>query len=154
MKTRIYSVALTALLATGLAFAAPQDGGQGPTPSPDAGQGSQGPRRPPDPSRQVKMLAKRLNLTSDQQKQILPILTDRQQQFASIRNDSSLSPNDRREKMRTLREDSETKIKAVLTDSQKATYEQMQQQMRERMQQRRGEQNSESGQSPNGPAAN
>jgi protein CpxP len=135
MRANFYSLTLATLLATGLAVAAPQD--QDHAAAPEAGQAA---HRQPDPERQIKMLSKRLNLTTDQQQQIRPILTDRQQQFENIRNDNSLSPSDRRAKMKTVRDDSDAKIKAVLTDSQKQTYEQMQQQMRERMQQHRGEQ--------------
>jgi hypothetical protein len=39
--------------------------------------------------------------------------------------------------MQTIREDSKTKIEALLTDSQKQQYQQMEQQMHDRMQQRR-----------------
>lgn len=136
MKKQLCLLTVSALVAIGAAIGAPQD--QPATPQ-AAGNG-QGPHHQMDPERQVKMLTKKLNLTADQQTQIRSILTERQQQFESIRNDSSLAPKDRREKMRSLREDSETKIKGVLTDSQKQTYDQMQQQMRERMQQHRHDQ--------------
>ncbi len=134
MRKQLSFMTISALIGTGLAMAAPQE--QAPAPPP-AGQAH---HRQMDPNREVKMLTKKLNLSSDQQKQLLPILTDRQQQFESIRNDSSLSPKDQHEKMRSVREDSETKIKAVLNDNQKQTYDQMQQQMRERMQQRHEQQ--------------
>ncbi len=139
MKRQFFVLTLSALMGLGTGMAAlAQD--QNSTPP---AEGRQGQHRQMDPNQQLKMLTKRLNLTEDQQKQILPILTDRQQQSENIRNDSSLAPKDRREKMRAVREDSEGKIKGVLTDSQKQTYEQMQQQMRERMQQHRDqEQNS------------
>ncbi len=107
-------------------------------------QGSDQARRPRmDPNRQLKMMTKQLKLTSDQQNQILPILTARQTEMQKLRDDSSVAPEDRRAKMMAIREDGETKIKALLNDDQKKTYEQMQQQMRERMQQRReqGQQN-------------
>ena len=136
MNRQLCSLAFSALLGMGVAMAAPQE--QNPAPAPNA---APAPHRQMDPDHQLKMLTKHLNLTDDQQKQILPILTDRQQQFESIRNDSSLAPKDRREKMRTLREDSETKIKAVLNDDQKQKYDEMQKQMRERMQQHRQEAN-------------
>lgn len=128
MKRTICLLSASAILAVGSAFAAPQDQAQ----APEAGQQA---HRQMDPNRQIKMLTKRLNLTEQQQGQILPILTDRQQQAENIRNDSSLSPKDRHEKMKSVREESETKLKAVLTDSQKQTYDQMQQQMRARMRQ-------------------
>jgi periplasmic protein CpxP/Spy len=131
MRREWLTLCIAAALGVGAAVAAPQD--QSPAPEPPANQG----QRHMDPARQLKMLTKRLNLTDDQQKQLLPILTDRQQQFDSIRNDSSLAPKDRGEKMRSVREDTDGKIKAILNDSQKQTYEQMQQQMRERRQQHR-----------------
>jgi hypothetical protein len=124
MKKQICSLALSTLFGLGVAIAAPQQQDQS-APAPQSREHHQA-----DPNRQVRMLTKRLNLTADQQKQILAALTDRNQQFESIRSDSSLSPQDRRAKMRTVREDSDAKIKALLNDNQKQTYDQMQQQMR------------------------
>jgi|SRR5581483_8575749 periplasmic protein CpxP/Spy len=141
MKKQLCLLTVSALVAIGAAIGAPQDQPAAPA----APANGQAPHRRMDPDRQVKMLTKKLNLTADQQTQIRSILTDRQQQFENIRNDSSLAPQDRREKMRSLREDSEGKIKAVLTDSQKQTYDQMREQMHQRMQQHRQDQE----QSPN-----
>ena len=90
MKKHFSLFAISGLMTAGLVFAIPQD--QAPTPAPEAGQAS---HHQADPSRQLKMMTKRLNLTGDQQNQILPILTERQQQFESIRNDNSLAPKDR-----------------------------------------------------------
>jgi len=132
MKRQIVSLALSTIFGMGVALAAPQTQDQ-----PAEPQSSQAvpEHHRMDPDRQIQMLTKRLNLTDDQQKQILPILTDQQQQMRSILNDKSLSATDRRAKAQTVREDSEAKIKAVLNDSQKQTWDQMQQQRRERMQQ-------------------
>ncbi len=135
MKKQIFSITLSTLFGLGAAMAAPQTQEQAPPPP---NTQSAGPHKP-DPSRQVQMLAKRLNLSEDQQNQILPILTDRQQQIENIRSDSSLSPKDRHAKMRAVREDSEAKIKSVLTDTQKQTYDAMLQHMRDRAQQHRQE---------------
>ncbi len=131
MTKQIYSLALSTLFGLGVALAAPiaQD---------QPAQGSQyAGRHEADPNTQVQKLSKRLNLTGDQQNQLLPILTARQQQMQSIRSDSSLSPQDRHAKMRTVREDSESRIRALLTDSQRQTYDQMQQHMRERAKEHR-----------------
>jgi Spy/CpxP family protein refolding chaperone len=133
MKTQFVTIALTTFLGlgtVGAVLAAPQQDQQAPAPVQGRGH------RPVDPNRQVKMLSKRLNLTADQQNQILPILSDRQQQIAGIQADNSLSPQDRHAKMRAIREDSDAKIRALLNDNQKQTYDQMLQQQRERMQQR------------------
>jgi Spy/CpxP family protein refolding chaperone len=121
-------------LASGLPLAAQTPDQQSNTP-----QAAQSAPRTPDPVRQSKHLAKRLNLTPDQENQIEPILADRIQQSQAIRSDATLSPKDRAAKMRTLRQDSEAKIKSVLTSDQQQKYDQMRQQEHDRMMQHRQE---------------
>jgi Spy/CpxP family protein refolding chaperone len=133
MRKQIVSLTLSTLFGLGVAMAAPQ----APDQAAPAQNGQYAGRQMPDPNRQLQRLTKRLNLTADQQNQILPILTDRQQQMQSILADNSLAPKDRHAKMRAVREDSDAKVRAILTDSQKQTYDQMQQQMRERARQHR-----------------
>lgn len=136
----IYSLALSTLFGLGVALAAPMAQDQPAQGSQHAG------RHEADPNTQVQRLNKRLNLTADQQNQILPILTARSDQMQSIRADSSLSPQDRYAKMRAVREEGDSKIRALLTDSQKQTYDQRQQHMRERAKDHREQkQNSTSG---------
>jgi hypothetical protein len=89
-----------------------------------------------DPQQMVNRLSKRLNLSSDQQQKLLPIFTDEQQQMQSLRQDTSLSREDRMTKMKSIREDTNNKVNAILTDEQKQKYADMQQKMRERMQNR------------------
>ena len=81
----------------------------------------------PNPQRQAKKMAKKLGLSSDQVAKIEPILADRAQQVQSVRSDTTLASNDRTAKLRDIRKDSDGKIEAVLTDSQKQAYEQMKQ---------------------------
>jgi Spy/CpxP family protein refolding chaperone len=143
MKKQIFSAALSTFFGLGILAAAPQAQDQS-----NAEQHKESAhRREADPQRQVNMLGKRLNLTGDQKNQILPILTDRQQQMKGIHEDTSLSQQDRRAKMQTVREDSDAKVKAVLNDDQKQKYAQMQQQRRDRMQQHRQDQNENNSQS-------
>lgn len=140
MRKQISSLAVCAMFGLGVAMAAPQAQDQSTAPQSNQAQNSQmHERHRPDPQRELQRLSKRLNLTDEQKNQILPILTDRQQQMESIHNDSSLSQADRRAKMRSVREDSDSKIRAVLNDDQKQKYDQMQQQMRERMEQHKQE---------------
>ncbi|MFL6465362.1 MAG: hypothetical protein ACJ73N_13245 [Bryobacteraceae bacterium] len=115
------------------AFAAPQEQ----TPAAPAPQAQAAPAqakhaRQFDPNYQAQKLAKKLNLTADQQQQLLPILTERNQQAQTVWNDSSLSRKDRHEKMLAIREESQTKIRAVLTPEQQQAYDQMLQAARER----------------------
>lgn len=90
-----------------------------------------------DPERTVQMLGKRLNLTGDQKAKLLPILTDQQQQMRGVFSDSSLSNSERRDKMKALRQDTESKIDGILTDEQKQKYAQLKQERMQRMKDRR-----------------
>jgi hypothetical protein len=127
MKLRLASLTLSAVLAAGSLVALPvQD------------QPAQAPaHHPVDPNKQLKTLTNKLALTADQQSKILPILTDRQQQIASIQSDSTLSKKVAHAKMKAVRSDSEAKLRAVLTDTQRAAYDQMQADNRERERNRR-----------------
>jgi len=116
MKKQFGLFALCVIFGAGLALAAP-------LPQETPAVAPAGHRA--DPSQQLRRLAKKLNLTSEQQDQVLPILTDRQQQMTALLNDGSLSAQDRHAKARTLRDDSDSKIKAVLNDQQKQEYQQM-----------------------------
>jgi periplasmic protein CpxP/Spy len=85
---------------------------------------------------QVEMLTKRLNLTTDQQAQVRTIDEDTGKQMMALRNDTSLSQDDRRSKMMEIRKGSQDKIRAILSDEQKTKYDAMQAEMRERMKER------------------
>jgi len=108
----------------------PAQGGGGNQP-----QGQRGPMSVDD---QLKNLTDRLSLTADQQGKIKPILEDRNQQMQALRNDQSLTQDDRRTKGRAIQEASTQKIRDVLTDDQKKKYDDMQQEMRDRQRQRQG----------------
>jgi protein CpxP len=86
--------------------------------------------QPPSPEHQLKRLTRTLNLTSDQQQKMLPILQDQQKQRDAIQNNSALSPDQRREQMRAAMMDSHQKLEAIMTDSQKQQFEQNMQQRR------------------------
>jgi len=133
MQHRFLSLALGSMLAlgiTGAAFA--QDAP--PPPPPDQNQpgpppgGGRGMRM--DPNRQLERLTQELNLTSDQQEKIKPLLVERQQKMQALMQDQSLSQDDRRAQMRTIMEGSNNSIKALLTDDQKPKFDALQQRMR------------------------
>lgn len=120
------SLAGSAVLAQDNQAPQQQDGGRG--------------RRGMDPEEQLKRLTKALDLTSDQQAQIKPVLESQQQQMQALRGDQSMSRDDRMAKMKTIHDDSKTKIEAALNDTQKQKYEALQAQMQERRQQGGGAQ--------------
>ena len=101
----------------------PQDGGGRP-------MGRGGPRQTQE--RQLEMMTKQLDLTRDQVAQIKAIHADTDKQMMALRDDTSTPQAERREKMMAIRKDSQTKVRALLTDEQKTKYDAMLAKMRER----------------------
>ena len=127
MRNTLFTLALSSALALGATSVLyAQDTG---APAPQEQQ--QGPmahgRHRMDPDRQLQHMTKTLNLTSDQQTQIRPILVDRQQKMEALFQDQSLSREDRHSKMQAIQQDSKNRIEAVLNDQQKQTFESMHQ---------------------------
>jgi periplasmic protein CpxP/Spy len=140
MKNQLGRIALSGILATGLTLGSAAAFAQQDSPAPPdaAAQQGGGHRQPPTPDEQVARMTKRYNLSADQQAQIKPIIADQQQKMMALRGDSSMSRDDKMAKMKSIHEDSSTKIQAVLNDTQKAQFAQDQQKMQERMMQRGG----------------
>jgi Spy/CpxP family protein refolding chaperone len=145
MKNQLCRLALSGLLATGLTLGtaaafAQQDSPAAPDASaqqPGNGGGRMG-RMQMSPDERLAQMTKRYDLSADQQTQIKPILADTQQQMTALRSDSSMSREDKMSKMMSIREAANTKISAVLNDSQKQKFTEDQQKMQQRMQQRGG----------------
>jgi protein CpxP len=129
MRMKIYTLALSGLLTLGMAGGAAM--AQDMSAPPQQGSGPGG-RHGMDPEGQLKHLTKALDLTPDQQTQLKPILDAQHQQMEALHQDQALSREDRFAKMKALREDSKTKIEAVLNDAQKQKYEAMQERMHDR----------------------
>ena len=100
---------------------------------PNPGAQSMRHRRPPTPEHQLRHLTKMLNLTSDQQQQMLPIMQDQHKRMDTIRNNTALSPQQRRQQMRTAMMETHQKLEALMTDTQKQQFEQAMQQRRDHM---------------------
>lgn len=89
-------------------------------------------------ARRLERMTKDLNLTPDQVMQVKAINDAGQADMMALRNDSTMSREDKRGKMMTMRQDTEAKIRAVLTEEQKPKYEAMLAEQRQRMGGRRG----------------
>jgi Spy/CpxP family protein refolding chaperone len=107
-------------------------------PPPPPGTAMQGP--PPgggrgmrDPSERASMLKQNLNLTDDQTSQVKAIFEDSRTKMESVRSNSSLSQDDRRLQIMSIRKSENDKVEALLTPDQKTKYEALQEQMRGRM---------------------
>ncbi|MGH9569365.1 MAG: Spy/CpxP family protein refolding chaperone, partial [Candidatus Angelobacter sp.] len=87
-------------------------------------------------SRGMKMLAKKLNLTGDQKQQFQKIRQQTSAQAKTIRGDSSLSDQQKREKIQQLHKQAHHNMFAVLTPEQKEQLKQMREQHKKTMQQK------------------
>lgn len=80
-------------------------------------------------------LSKALNLTNQQKAQIKPILQDQRKAMMSLRQDTSLSRQERMSKFMAIRKQTMDKIRPILTSEQQTKLQQMEQQREERMKQ-------------------
>jgi periplasmic protein CpxP/Spy len=81
-----------------------------------------------DPQAHLDHMSRMLNLTDDQKAKIKPILEDSTKQMQQLRQDTSLSEQDRHAKMRSIKENTHTQIRQVLTPEQQAKMDEMQKQ--------------------------
>jgi protein CpxP len=120
------TIVLGALLSASLMFAQAPDSNQAPAANaPQAAPAQPGNFHHMDPSQFAAHLGQQLGLSSDQVAQITPLLAARQQQMQALRADASLSEQDRHAKAHAIRQDTNSKIESVLTDTQKQQFEQM-----------------------------
>ncbi|MGC2636063.1 MAG: hypothetical protein WA294_02720 [Acidobacteriaceae bacterium] len=134
MRNQLFTIALSGLLVLGAGSALyAQDNSAAPAQEQQQGQWNGGhDRHMQDPDHQLQHMTKQLDLSADQQTQIRPILVDRQQKMQALWQNQSLSREDRHTQMESIREDSKSKIEAVLNDQQKQKFEAMQDRMRGR----------------------
>jgi len=88
-------------------------------------EGEGGPRKRQPMSRveeRLKRMTERLNLTDEQREKIRPILQGEADQFKALHEDKSLSPEQRREKGREIRQATNKQIGEFLTPEQKAKW--------------------------------
>src|SRR5580704_15014224 len=82
-------------------------------------QGPPGPQAmPPSPEQRLQRMTQQLSLTEAQQQQIKPLLESETQRMQALRQDSSLSPQNRGVKAQQIRQDTMSQIKPILTADQ------------------------------------
>lgn len=94
------------------------------------GQGGMHRMGPMSTDERLQHLTQMLNLTSDQQQKIRPILDNESQQMQTLRSDTSMSREDKMTKMRSIRETTMSQITPILTTEQQQKWQQMQAQHR------------------------
>lgn len=70
-------------------------------------------------------MTRTLQLTSDQQSRLRPVLVSRREQLDHIRSDRSLSREGKSTKMRALDDDGNRKVLEILDGTQKTKYQAM-----------------------------
>lgn len=84
------------------------------------------------PEAHLQMLSQKLNLTDDQKAKVKPILEDQAQQMKAVRDDTSLSPEQKKAKKKVIHESVDDQIESVLTPEQQTKWTQMKQEHMEK----------------------
>lgn len=103
---------------------------------PPADKGPRGPR-PPRMEMMGERMAKQLGLSEDQKTQIKAINESYRPQFDALRDDASLTKEQRREKLQALQKERVGKVDAVLTPEQRTKAQEMRAKHQERMKHQR-----------------
>jgi len=78
--------------------------------------------------RRMAMMAKKLNLTQDQQDKLKPVFEKQREQAKAIKSDASLNEDQKKEKFQALRQDTMTQVNSILTPQQQQQWQQLRQQ--------------------------
>jgi protein CpxP len=127
-KSRWSILTILVLLAAGLTFAQTSQESQAPTADKHAGMHHNG----DGADQHLQMLSDKLNLTDDQKAKLKPVFQGQMQQMNAVREDSSLSQEQMRAKMKSIHESLHDQINAVLTPEQQAKFAQMRQEQMEK----------------------
>ena len=125
MNRLIVTSSLAFALSCGAAFAQTADPQQAPAAqAPDVAPMQHGHHRP-NPHKQAEMLSRKLNLTPDQTSKIEPILASRDQQMEALHGNTQLAPEDRHTQMKTINQQTEQGMAAILSPDQMAQLKEM-----------------------------
>ncbi len=123
LKKYLLVILAASLIASGATLALAQDSSSNSQPAQANGGWHHG---PPDPAQRTQELTKKLNLTADQQTKVQSIFESEHSQMETLRQDSSLSQQDRRSKMMDIHKTTDTQIRALLDPDQQKTWDKMQ----------------------------
>ena len=93
----------------------------------------------PSVDERVQHMTKALNLSADQQTKVKSILESQRDQMMSLKQNTSMSQDDRRAKFQQIHQDTQQKIRDVLNDNQKAKFDQMAERRQEHMGKQHGQ---------------
>ena len=119
MRKLLCGIALGSILALTANLASAQTSDT--APPPPRGYWGHGPM---DPAAQAAHMAKRLNLTTEQQTQVQTILTNQQAAFKALNENQTITHQQWLAQTKALHQQTRTQIDALLTDAQKAAMAQ------------------------------
>lgn len=120
-KTFLFAATIVALLTGTTAVYAQMPQGQ----EQGGGQWGRGQGQPMTADQRLQRMSQQLNLSADQQQQIKPILENESKQMQALREDTSLSQDDRRSRMMQIRQQSASQIKPILNADQQKQFDEM-----------------------------
>jgi len=135
-RVRISMICLALALCTAMGFAQSDNGNNAAPSQQNDGQMQRGHRDRGMRGGRGNNFLQSLNLSQDQRQKMRPIMQEQRQQMRQVFQDQSLSRQQRMEKMRQIRENTNSRIRALLNPDQQKTFDAHEQQMKERMQQR------------------
>jgi periplasmic protein CpxP/Spy len=94
------------------------------TPAPDKDEKPQHPHMM-NPQRMLQRLSNQVSLTDDQKTKILPILQAQADQLKALHDDTSLSDDEKHEKMHAIMQSTHKQIAAILTPEQLENFKSM-----------------------------
>jgi hypothetical protein len=132
----VLAIACSAIFTAAQTSSAPGSAGQSPSASSPANPGGQtagtagGAQAAPSHSQvdeTIAWLTESVNLTPDQQNKLRPILQGEVTQMTAVNNDSTLTPEQKQQKMVDIRRSAGPQIQSVLTPEQQQKLTQMRQ---------------------------
>jgi periplasmic protein CpxP/Spy len=85
----------------------------------------------PSVAERLESMSKVLNLTPEQKEKIRPLLEEQDKQMGELRNNTTLTPEQKRDKARLTMVETHEKVVAILTPEQKEKLKQHMDQMRQ-----------------------
>jgi periplasmic protein CpxP/Spy len=120
-KSLLFVGAVVAMLASSPVLRAEMQQGQ----EQGTGQSGRGSGQPMTADQRLDRMSKQLNLSDAQQQQIKPLLENESTQMQALREDTSLSQQDRWAKMTQIRQEFAAQIKPILNPDQQKQFEEM-----------------------------
>jgi hypothetical protein len=81
-----------------------------------------------DAAKKLEALAKQLNLTADQKQKLLPVLAEEAPKLKAVKEDTSLTGMQKLQKIKAIHEETDPKVKEILTADQYQQWQTIRQQ--------------------------